>query len=235
MLLRLRHTLVFLLFILLPFHALFVTVGTKIIAGPGQAPLATLAIWKEVLIAVLFVIGILELYFAEKKTIQQILRGDAHWAWGIGREQGAILLLLFLSFALLPGGTDLITYVYGFKYVFVPLIFFLLLRSLQWEENFLERKIFPSLLVVGCIVSLYGILGFFLSTSFFSSLGYSDAHSLYTPGGPLSAFQQISGTAIRRIQSTFSGPNQLGLWLLIPWSVGLTRLFGRQNAEMQSY
>lgn len=222
MLSRLRHTLILALFVLLPFHALFVTVGTKLIAGPGYAPLAALAIWKEILIAALFVIGTLELWFIERKTILQILRGDAHWAWGIGREQGAILLLLLLSLALLPGGTDLTTYVYGFKYVFVPLIFFLLLRCLTWEENFLERKIFPALLVVGGIISLYGILSFFLPSSFFSALGYSDAHSLYIPGGPLSAFQKISGTAIRRVQSTFAGPNQLGLWLLVPWSIALS-------------
>ncbi len=94
------------------------------------------------------------------------------------------------------------------------------------------------LLGAGVIIALYGIITFgyrfygnyvsILPDRFFTYLGYSDLHSLYVPGGPLAAFQQIGGSSIRRIQSTMSGPNQLGLWLLIPWSVGVASIVRRR-------
>jgi hypothetical protein len=219
----LRHHLVLLLFLLLPFHALLVTVGTKVVAGAGQAPLPYLAIWKEGLIALLFLIAIFELFLQERSTIKNMLSGRK-WILVIEKEKGLILLLLALAVIILPGSTDLVTFIYGFKYVFVPLIFFLVLRSLTWEQNYLEQKLLPLILITGGVVALYGIFTFFLPVSFFTALGYSDAHSLYTPGGSLSAFQQISDSGIRRIQSVMSGPNQLGLWLLLPWSVGIVSL-----------
>ena len=222
-LIKLRHYLVFLLFILLPFHALLVTFGTKILLGSGHPPHSLLALWKEALMALIFVIAILELFQSDRKIIARIFHGE-RWKWRISFEKGLVLALLFIAFALplssfhFPLSTS---FVYGFKYLFVPLILFAVFSTLPWDEDFLAKKIFPALLVVGGIISLYGIIAFFLPQNFFTALGYSDAHSLYAPGSPLAAFQQVSGTGIRRIQSTFSGPNQLGLWLLIPWSIGL--------------
>lgn len=49
-------------------------------------------------------------------------------------------------------------------------------------------------------------------------------HSLYIPSGPLAAFQHIGEMSMRRIQSTMSGPNQLGIWLLLPLSFTLLRV-----------
>ncbi len=114
--------------------------------------------------------------------------------------------------------------VLGFKYDFIPLIAFLVLRRVQWSDQFRARAEGALLWVAG-IVALYGILTVFAPKGYFRLLGYSDAHSLYLPNGPLAAFQQISGSAIRRVQSTFSGPNQFGIWLLIPLSILATRIF----------
>ena len=219
MLQRIRHHLVFLLFILLPFHALLVTVGTKLLEGSGHPPHSLLALWKEVLMALIFLIAILELFQKDRKIIMGLMHGE-RWKWRISLERGIILALLIIAFSI-SYKLSAISFVYGFKYLFVPLIFFAVLATLPWEENFPEKKLFPALLIVGGIISLYGIITFFLPQGFFTLLGYSDAHSLYAPGSSLSAFQQISGTGIRRIQSTFSGPNQMGLWLLIPWSIAL--------------
>ena len=123
----------------------------------------------------------------------------------------------------------------GFKYDFLPLLAFLLLRRVPWSAWFSERAM-RLILWVGGIVAAYGILTLVLPDRFFAWLGYSDLHSLYVPGRPLAAFQQIGGLSLHRIQSTMSGPNQLGVWLLIPlgiavlqrkslWSIVLACLF----------
>lgn len=224
MLSKVRHSFVLVLIVLLPFHALFVTVGTRFIEGQGHAPLTILSLWKEILIIVIFFIAILELVSSDRKKILEVIKGR-QWIFHIDATVWCILGLLFFAFAIqfvnVQSSMFNPQFLYGFKYDFVPLIFFLLLAQLEWDGDFLEKRLLLILLIVGGIVAAYGLITFFLPQNFFTFLGYSDAHSIYAPGSPLSAFQQISGTGIRRIQSTFSGPNQLGLWLLVPWSVGL--------------
>ncbi len=224
MLQNLRERLVLVLFGLLPFHAFLVTVGTKMLVGPGHPPLTVLALWKELLIAALFLIGFIELF--SKRKFPKI---D-----GVTSLILALLLLsIIISATQLQSLLNYSHYIFGFKYLFLPLLVFLLCKALPWEEQFLERKVFPLLLYTSGIVAAYGIVSFFLPQGFFTALGYSDAHSLYSPDAPLSAFQQISGTGIRRIQSMFAGPNQLGLWLLIPWSISLVSLL-RKNPKPPS-
>jgi O-antigen ligase len=48
---------------------------------------------------------------------------------------------------------------------------------------------------------------------------------VYEASGPLAPFQQLGGMDLRRLQSTLSGPNQAGLWLLIPWTITLLGVF----------
>ncbi len=196
---RLRESLTLVLITLLPFHALLVTVGTKMLVGPGHAPMTMLAGWKEGLLAVILLIAALE--FLRKPSFK------------IDLIDGLIIALLALAF-IIPSTN----FLFGFKYDFIPLVAFLILRRVAWSDWFWMRAE-SALLFVGGIVAAYGILTFFLPDSFFAFLGYSDAHSLYLPDRPLAAFQQISGSSIRRIQSTFSGPNQFGIWLLIPLAI----------------
>src|SRR5438876_1171140 len=61
MLRSLRERLTLALIALLPFHALFITVATKLIAGPGHAPLGPLAIWKEALLGLIVALAIVEI------------------------------------------------------------------------------------------------------------------------------------------------------------------------------
>jgi len=219
---KLRHHFLLILFVLLPLHALFVTVGTRLIEGYGHAPMPLLAIWKEVLIAFIFLVGIVELAMADWKSVLIMIKGG-RWKFRLDAPTWCILGLLAVAIILFINGapSSLTQFVFGFKYDFIPLIFFLLLAWLPWDQDFLEKRMYPAVFIIGGIVAAYGILTFFLPQGFFTTLGYSDAHSIYAPGSSLSAFQHISNTGIRRIQSTFSGPNQFGLWLLIPWSVGL--------------
>jgi len=213
---RLRESLVLVLIALLPLHALLVTVGTKLLVGPGHAPLTLLALWKEALLALILVIAFLEWLKRPKSDMSR---------WAFDDTDILIIGLIVLSIIVtaLTGG-DWKLYIFGFKYDFVPLIAFFALRRVEWSKTFLACA-FKILIAVGSLIAVYGIATIFLSQKFFVWLGYSDLHSLYLPDAPLAAFQQIGEIGIRRIQSTMSGPNQLGLWLLIPWSIAIVKLF----------
>ena len=217
---RIRESLALLLIILLPFHALLVTVLTKVIAGRGHAPLGRLAVWKEGVLAVILCLAVVEIILLVKQRSASSAQRLA-----LDVLDYLIFILIFLSFVLfayrLPLSAS--SFIYGFKYDLLPLIAFLILRRVAWSEVFLER-IMKMLLIVGGIVAAYGILTLFLPASFFHFLGYSDAHSLYLPDQSLSAFQQISNSALKRIQGPMSGPNQLGIWLLIPIAIAVSSL-----------
>lgn len=219
-----RERLALLLMALLPLHALLVTVLTKALAGPGHAPLPALALWKEGVLALVLLLAAAECMRAGRKVFH-LDRLDACIA--------GLLLLSVLATAFTHGDWKL--YLIGFKYDFVPLIAFFLLRRVRWSERFFSAAA-AVLLGAGGAVALYGFFTLVAPLSFFRALGYSDLHSLYVPNAPLAAFQQVGGTALRRMQSTMSGPNQLGLWLLLPWSLALLALLGRipRQAHLRS-
>ncbi|MDO8648509.1 MAG: hypothetical protein Q7R81_01875 [Candidatus Peregrinibacteria bacterium] len=213
---QLRESLALALLAVLPFSAFLVTVGTRVIAGPNQAPLTMLAFWKEGLLAILCGMVILEVLGSSKRDHDGIPGFDM---------LDACIVLLFVLSVIVHRFThgELRAYIYGFRYDFIPLVAFLIVRRVQWSDAFWKRA-FAVLLSVGVLIGLYGIATMMLPVSFFTALGYSDLHSLYLPDAPIAAFQQIGGTGIRRVQSVMSGPNQLGLWLLIPWSIALVSL-----------
>lgn len=220
MLQKIREHLALLLILLLPFHALAVTVVTKLIAGPNHAPLSSLALWKEGLLALILLFAFIEIVASLRKRPIKIDLID----WMI---IGLVVLAMVIHF---PTHYSLLTtnYLLGFKYDLIPLIAFLVLRRVPWSDWF-KARVIHSLLIVGIIVAAYGILTLILPDSFFTALGYSSLHSLYIPDGPLAAFQQIGGSALHRIQSTMSGPNQLGLWLLIPLAFSFQLSAFRKN------
>ncbi len=214
---HLRERLVLVLLTLLPFHAFLVTVLTKMIVGPGHAPLPLLAVWKEVLLAVILIIACIEI-FKKRSFRLDILDG-------LILLLSAVALFLFVS-----KHQSLGTFALGFKYDLFPLLAFLVLRRVDWSDRF-QKTLVKILIAVGCIVAAYGIIAEFLPLRFFVWLGYSDLHSLYVANGPLAAFQDLEGGMLRRAQSFMSGPNQLGLWLLIPLGI---LLGGKSNAEANS-
>lgn len=216
----LRERLTLVLLVLLPLHAFLVTVLTKLVAGPAHAPLPALAFWKEGLITL-----IIALAFAE-------------WIKAKGYRKPAVDLLdwFILGFAVLSlavtalnGAPSKAAFLLGVKYDLFPLCMFLILRRVPWSDQF-KTMAMAALLLMGGLVSLYGIVSFFLPIGFFTVLGYADLHSLFLPDGPLAPFQQIGGTALHRVQSTMSGPNQLGIWLLIPLSIGALAVYCRKSA-----
>jgi hypothetical protein len=215
MLQRLRELLTLILVAALPFHAFLVTVGTKLILGPGHAPMTMLASWKEVLLLVILCVAIGE-YLINRK-----------WKM-VNGKYGDVVDVLIVALLILAIIVPSLNFAFGFRYDFVPLVAFLILRRVPWSDRFRLRAE-SALLWIGAIIAAYGIVTLVLPSTFFTALGYSDAHSLYVPSGPLSAFQQLSASAVRRIQSTMSGPNQLGIWLLIPLSISLSHLVARNG------
>ena len=210
---RIRESLALILLGLLPFHALLVTVGTKLIAGSGQAPLTELALWKEALLLLLL--------FISTWGIVKWKMENGKWKMQFDVLDLFIVALLLLSIVVTClTHADWKLYAFGFKYDFIPLVAFVILRRVEWSSVFL-RRVFQVILTSAAAVSVYAVLSLYLSPDWFSWLGYSDLHSLYSPDGPVAAYQQIEGVPIRRAQSTFSGPNQMGLWLLLPLSIAL--------------
>jgi len=205
MLQRTREWLTIILIALLPLHALLVTVWTNVLSGPGNAPLLMFAVWKETVLGIILLIALIEIIFKHRLKAFYLDTLDSLIV-------AIIVLSAIVSFII---NDNLMLFLYGFKYDFIPLTAFLILRRVEWTETF-RYTIRGVLIALGAIVALYGFATLLLPYSFFQSLGYSALHSLYLPGDSLAAFQQIGGLGIRRMQSTMSGPNQLGLWLLIP-------------------
>ncbi|MBU0458457.1 O-antigen ligase family protein [Patescibacteria group bacterium] len=213
MLQRLREPLTLLLLGLLPFHALLVTVGTKLISGSGHAPLTALALWKEALLGIILLIAFIEWLRTPSKPCR------SRWAF----DDIDLLIIGLVIFSIVITSlshADWKLYAFGFKYDFIPLITFFALRRVVWSKTFF-RKAMSVLVMVGAVIAAYAVDTLYLPERFFYWLGYSDLHSLYVPDQPLAAFQYLEGGGWRRVQSVMSGPNQLGLWLLIPFSISL--------------
>ena len=213
-LLHFRQRLVFILLIFLPFHALIVTVVTKGILDISTHPLLAISLWKEGLIDIILTCILTELVF--KKEQRSVL---FHYD---------IIDALILFTTLLGIVTSMVCNVplkqalLGFRYDFIPLLCFMIFRKARWQKEFIDT-IETILLVVGLILIVYGLITLMLPMSFFRMLGYSDLHSLYDPNGALSPFQAIEGSSWHRLQSAMSGPNQLGTYLLISWSIALLK------------
>ncbi len=231
---RFREFLTLALIVLLPFHAFLVTVATRVIQGPGHAPMGVLAAWKEGVLVAILLVGVVEILLRFRSDDSGIVVAGKTWKADV--IDLLIILLIGISVVLYLMGLPptLREFTLGFKYDFVPLVVFLILRRLPWSEDFLQHVI-KTLLWVGVAIAGYGILTFILPGRFFTILGYSDAHSLYIPTGPLAAFQHIGGGGgVRRIQSVMSGPNQLGLWLLIPWSIALVGIQRKPDSRLKT-
>lgn len=221
MLQTLRERLTLALVALLPFHALMVTVLTRVIAGPDHAPLGMLALWKEGLLAVILGLALAEI----------LLRGASRRAFDAFDALITALIVLSVTVTAATHG-DWGLYLFGFRYDFVPLVAFLLLRGVGWSDDVLPRA-YRVLLWSGGIVALYALVSAVLPAEFFRWLGYSDLHSLYVPGRPVAAFQMIGETGIRRVQGPMSGPNQLGIWLLLPIAVCIARLAAGRRFDIR--
>lgn len=226
---RLRESLTLVLIALLPLHALAITVLTQYLEGSGRAPLMIFALWKEVFLVLLLLLAICEIVIARGAHIEKR-------AWSFDLLDWCIFLALALGVLVSVESWDFSalfnthlsladrTFLVGFKYDFLPLVVFFFLRRVSWSRDF-RRSVAWVLLGTGTVISIFGLVTLLLPMEFFIALGYSDLHSLYRPDAPLASFQMVESTSLRRIQSVMSGPNQFGLWLLIPFAAALQQCF----------
>lgn len=216
---RLRESLTLVLIALLPMHAMAMTVLTHVFEGAGHSPSALFSVWKEVMLAFIVLLAITEMFRLRDDISERRIWSLDLLDWCI---LGALTVAAFSSFTgdqagftLFPLSKEDKMFLFGFKYDFLPLITFFLLRRVPWSRDF-RRSASLILIGIGILFAVFGLATLFLPMSFFTAIGYSDLHSLYRPHAPLAAFQMIEGTDLRRIQSVMSGPNQFGLWLLLP-------------------
>jgi len=224
---KLRESLTLVLIALLPLHALGLTILTQHLAGSGKAPLMIFAIWKEVFLALLVFFAVLEIIFARDRDAERrVWSLDLlDWCILLGIALGASVSMTSWDFSgLLRAHLSLAdrTFLVGFKYDFLPLVVFFFLRRVSWSGD-VRRSMSWVLIGTGSLIAVFGLVTLFLPMEFFTALGYSDLHSLYRPDAPLASFQMVESTNLRRIQSVMSGPNQFGLWLLIPFAAALQR------------
>lgn len=210
----LRERLTLALILLVPFHALVVTVATMLLLGPNHAPLSLLAAWKEALLFIILCLAVLEIV-RERRLREMSLDAMDLCILGL------FLTAIIVQYVVAPA--PILRVLYAIKYDGVMLAAFIILRRVAWSASFVRIALY-SLLAVAGVLSLYGIIALILPERFFLWLGYSAMHSLYEPDRPLAAFQLIHESVLRRAQSTMSGPNQFGLWLLIPLGIMLASL-----------
>ena len=220
-----RERLTLALIVLLPFHAFFVTVATRVMAGPGHAPLGVLALWKEGLLALIVLIAFFEV----------LLKRLRHRFWVEFDTIDGLIVLLMVIASLIGLRFDAFLsprFLYGFRYDLLLPLCFMVLRRVPWSPAFKTLAV-RLLVVTGVLVAAMGVLMLLLPISMLQTLGYSDLHSLYQSGGPLAPFQMIGETGIRRMQSVMSGPNQLGLWLLLPYAAALATVLSAPVGNMR--
>lgn len=209
MLQAIRERITLILLIVLPLHALLVTVLTRVFVGRFQDTPLLLSTWKEIVLLLLLVITFIEILrdaVLRKKSVRlsifdYLLIVIAIVGLGVSFWQNVPLKQL----------------VYGIKYDIWPLALIFVFSRVHWSVWF-RTAVQKCFLWLGLLIAAVGLVFLVLPAQVLQWLGYSETHSLFMAHKPVAAFQQIGGSSLRRLQSTLSGPNQAGIWLLIPLS-----------------
>ncbi|KKU80475.1 MAG: hypothetical protein UY05_C0006G0009 [Candidatus Peregrinibacteria bacterium GW2011_GWA2_47_7] len=193
------------LFFLLPLHALLVTV-LNFKLEVTEVPLLITA-WKEIVIALLTVFAIVNI--VRKKTTLRI-------------DTVSVLILLYLGLGILSYFVHeyefgLKQWIFGMRFDFSFLIAFLIFRHLGFSEN-QRAQLIKLLLLSSAIAVGYGLLTFvvflFVDPAMLTYLGFRNDWSTFIPGEALAFCQRLENTGFCRLQSTFAGPNQYGIFLV---------------------
>ena len=237
---KISQILIFLLagvFLFLPFHAFFVTSINHFFLDAGTPAPVFVKMWKEITLLIIFIIiGYFSLVGASihKKTsdTKSVKGGEL---FGFNKlilrfvnflKRLDVLDILIISFTLLALIVSVLHFpenslkniIYGLKYTIFPLWVFFIFRRIPLEisEKFFRNfwRIFP--FFSGALI-FSGIVFFLLAQNtpeFFQFFGYSREDSFYSLFQPLTYCQKISFTDICRAQGVFSGPNQMGAYLI---------------------
>ncbi len=203
------------IFLIIPFHPFLVTWLNSAFFDPSTAPSVFLSAWKEALIAILAIIFII-----------QVIRGKIK----IEMDFLDVLIISFFLWSLVTGilwtnggvfkesgfdKTSFLQVVYGAKYSFAFLLLFFIVRHMNFTAD--EKNILIYLaLTSASVVIIFAVIQKFLPEDFLLRFGYSDA-------GPKAVTQSLAycqktpltdAIDICRAQSTLSGPNHLGAYLV---------------------
>ncbi|MEI7511232.1 MAG: O-antigen ligase family protein [Candidatus Peregrinibacteria bacterium] len=223
---------IFLLILLLPFHAFLVTGTNAVFFNSAVAPPFFISAWKEILIALLFG-GI---FFCLAPHWKAVIKSF---------DTLDILIFIFSAWALLIGylATDhgWSQILLGAKYDLFPLWVFVGFRKFAQHIPFSSDALQKAFFFGGSAVILFGFLQIFLPPDFLVHFGYSPEPNHFTPDKPLAYCQQVSHSGFCRLQSFASGPNQLASFLLfflpflglMAWK-GEEFLWGGKPAEKSS-
>lgn len=189
------------IFVVLPFHPFLATWLNSLFFDPLTAPNIFLATWKEALITIFALIFAL-----------RVIKGEIR----LKIDGLDALIIIFCAWSLLAGflWTDhgFLQIVIGAKYALLFLVFFFLVRHTPLTDRE-KDTLFSLALGSATIVILFAVLQKALPEDFLVNFGYSQKHSFGTPAESLAYCQKISHTDLCRVQSTLSGPNQLGAYL----------------------
>jgi len=190
---------IFLLLALLPFNALIKTFSGHLF-GLQPSEIVAMALWKELIILFL-ILAIIIQSIKEKRLPFKLQKSD-------------YLILILLTLALtswIITGLGIKNLVFGIKYDLLFLLFFLAVKALDFNRNDLIR-IIKIILISALITGILAIAQATLPETLMTKLGYNPGNIHWQPFQPQSASQSINGLV--RISGPFSGPNQLGVYLV---------------------
>jgi hypothetical protein len=230
-----RKAAVFLLAILLivlPFHPFLTTFFAHIFSG-NELALVFVKAWKEIFIMVISALVVLYWMFDEKRKPFDTLDYS---------------IILFVCLSLIIGvlftgdgfPQNIFQLMWGAKYGFLFLILFFFVRKIPIFDT--ERNdLINAALFSGSVVIVFGLLqASLLPEDFLVRFGYSPEYGNTTAGETLSYCHKIENTITHeefcRVQSTLSGPNQLGAYTLVLMPFFFYRLFrAKTNLQMVLY
>ncbi len=195
-----------LLFLLLPFHALIVTL-MKYKFGLIQYSFFIHS-WKELLVFLIALSSII-LVIRNINTFKKNIK--------LNLIDYTIFMYFFIGLVVsLFVNKNFIQVIYGFKYDYMFLVVYLLAR-ISSLYNIKLNKVYKMLFISGAITIGFSIIWYhFLPLDFLKYLGYNENITKYVAGQALPIFHTVDRySLIPRLTSTFSGPNHFASFLLI--------------------
>jgi hypothetical protein len=213
---KFAFALVLILLALLPFHAFLYTWLHSFFWQ--QSFVVFFQAWKEILLAIL---GLLA--FAKLLATHKIPQNKSFLF--------ALLLITLASLYLLRDGI-FAQKVYGLRNATMFLLAFIAMQLFDFREGKLKR-VKHIVLFCGRIVILFALLQkFILPSDFLKHFGYSEVVSAWLPNGNLPMYHLVEGNEdLIRLQATFSGPNQLGSYLLVILPLAIYEFWERRRSK----
>lgn len=213
---KIQFTLLALLIFMLPFHAFLVTYFSHIFleSNVNFLPRTSLLIasWKEIIMLILWTTVIFT-WIKKKKITIQFLKFDYYFF---------ILFFIALLSAFFITKNP-VQAVYGLRYDFSFIILFYIVRCLNLSQK-KKQFLFKVFLISASITLIYWLITyFFLPKDFLLNFGYSDNISSFNPEKPIAMYHCVGKNCMSRLASTFAWPNQFSFYLIVLYSVILSR------------